>query len=548
MKKLNKYYFLGLLTMLMLSSCETIELDITDNPNALTPAQADVNFFLSNIQEDFARLMEALNQNGAALTRTSQLAGRNYQSTFLPATTQATWSLFYSTMLTDIRTMEPLAQEAGLTRHIAIAQFIEAYAVTAMVDTFGDIPFADAIQGAEGMLNPTLTPGADVYAAAFDLLDQAEINFTNDTSGDPNLDFFYGNDYDQWVRAVNTLRLKLNLQTRLVDPGAAARFNAIVAGGNFIEDNADDLDFPWPATSAVNPDTRHPRYVTSYTVSGGNQYQPNWLMNHMTVTADDPRRRYYFYRQTPAVPGQEIPPNEQLLNCSVEVPPAHYAGFTFCNLPDGYWGRDHGDQDGIPPDGFERTIFGVYPAGGRFDDNRFEGAGLVEGGQGAGISPLLTAGLTKFYQAEMAFVANDPDSALALIQEGVALHVAKVMSLGGLDPEADLSFAPTAGQVTGFINSIGANWTAADTMGRWNILTEEFLVTTFGSGHEAYNAYRRTGFPTTLQPNLEPNPGIFIRSFFYPSNAVNTNANITQKSSNSLPVYWDNNPNPPAAN
>ena len=124
------------------------------------------------------------------------------------------------------------------------------------------------------------------------------------------------------------MRLKLNLQTRLVDPGAAARFNAIVAGGNFIEDNADDLDFPWPATSAVNPDTRHPRYVTSYTVSGGNQYQPNWLMNHMTVTADDPRRRYYFYRQTPAVPGQEIPPNEQLLNCSVEVPPAHYAGFT----------------------------------------------------------------------------------------------------------------------------------------------------------------------------------------------------------------------------
>ena len=161
---------------------------------------------------------------------------------------------------------------------------------------------------------------------------------------------------------------------------------------------------------------------------------------------------------------------------------------------------------------------------------------------------MLTAGLTKFYQAEMAFAANDPDAALALIQEGVALHVAKVMSLGDLDQEADLSFAPTAGQVTGFINGIGANWAMADTMGRWNILAEEFLVTTFGSGHEAYNAYRRTGFPTTLQPNLEPNPGIFIRSFFYPSNAVNTNANITQKSSNSLPVYWDNNPNPPAAN
>jgi len=536
--------------MLMVSSCETIELDIADNPNALTPAQADVNFFLSNIQEDFVRLFEnggGLNEIGSELTRTAQLAGRNYQSTFLPATTQGEWSLFYSTMLADIRTMAPLAQEAGLTRHLAITQFIEAYAVTAMVDNFGDIPYAEAILGAQGMLNPPLTPGADVYAAAFDLLDQAEINFTNDTSGDPNLDFFYGNDYDQWVRAVNTLRLKLNLQTRLVDPGAAARFNAIVAGGNFIEDNADDLNFPWPATSAVNPDTRHPRYVINYTVSGANEYNSNWMMNHMNE-GDDPRIRYYFYRQTDAVPGQEIPPNEQILNCSVEVPPPHYAGFTFCNLPDGYWGRDHGDQDGIPPDGFDRSTFGVYPAAGRFDDNRFNATGLTTGGLGAGISPMLTAGLTKFYQAEMAFAANDPDAALALIQEGLALHIAKVMSFGPVDPDADLSFAPTDGQVTGFINSVGAAWAAADTMGRWNILAEEFLITTYGSGHDAYNMYRRTGFPTTLQPNLEPNPGIFIRSLFYPSNAVNTNANITQKSSNSLPVYWDNNPNPPAAN
>ena len=38
----------------------------------------------------------------------------------------------------------------------------------------------------------------------------------------------------------------------------------------------------------------------------------------------------------------------------------------------------------------------------------------------------------------------------------------------------------------------------------------------YGNGVDAYNAYRRTGFPTTLQPNMEPNPGSYIRSLYYP--------------------------------
>ena len=77
----------------------------------------------------------------------------------------------------------------------------------------------------------------------------------------------------------------------------------------------------------------------------------NWLMGTMDAS-HDPRIRYYFYRQVPAVPGQEIPADEEDLKCSLQSAPAHYTagGFTFCSLPNGYWGRDHGDSDGLPPD------------------------------------------------------------------------------------------------------------------------------------------------------------------------------------------------------
>ena len=84
-----------------------------------------------------------------------------------------------------------------------------------------------------------------------------------------------------------------------------------------------------------------------------------------------------------------------------------------------------------------------------------------------------------------------------------------------------------------------------------NVLGMQSFVAQYGNGLGAYNFYRRTGFPTTLQPNIEPNPGGFIRSFYYPANHANNNSNISQKSGVTDPVFWDNggaSPGFPAAN
>jgi hypothetical protein len=48
------------------------------------------------------------------------------------------------------------------------------------------------------------------------------------------------------------------------------------------------------------------------------------------------------------------------------------------------------------------------------------------------------------------------------------------------------------------------------------------------NGTDAYNAYRRTGFPKRMQPNIDEKADGFIRSFLYPAD-VGTNPNITQK-------------------
>ncbi len=563
MKNINKYVALVVFGgMLAFTSCETTELDITANPNALTPDQASVDFFLNSIQEDFVRQFEGdadsdaqdnwssggnttgdgFNELGMELTRMVNMSGLNYRGdVYQGSDMDDEWRNAYRGILADIRAMTPLAEAADQKHHIGIAQFMEAYLMVTMVDFYGDVPYSEAIQAADLIFNPAVDTGASIYEASLSLIDQAIANFNSTASAEPASEFFYNNDYDQWVLAANTLKMKIYVQSRLVDGSAIAKFNAIVASGNYIQATADDFLYNWPATSASQPDSRHPWFGLSYQTAGANGYMSNWLMNLMD-TSNDPRIRYYFYRQNEFVPGAEIDPDEELLNCSLETAPQHYidGGFTFCWLDNGYWGRDHGDADGIPPDGLRRAIMGVYPVGGLFDDDTFTAVTGASGAGGAGITNLLTAFGADLMIAEVALAGGNTAGARAALLDAFDKNIAKVQGfLVGRESTADTSFEPSAGDVSAFRASIATNFDAGDTEGKWNVLGEQFLIAHFGNGVDPYNFYRRTGFPNTVQPNLEPNPDTFIRSMYYPTNAVNNNSNISQKADQAQPVFWD---------
>ena len=190
-----------------------------------------------------------------------------------------------------------------------------------------------------------------------------------------------------------------------------------------------------------------------------------------------------------------------------------------------------------------RTLHGVYPAAGRFDDSTFEGSLQGDGGRGAGITPIMLSSTVDFWQAEAALLGGDAPGARAAMLAGLAKSVAKVQGFVSLDPTADDSFAPDAAAVTAHADAVGAAFDLAvsngDTDGWWNVMAQEFFVSLFGNGSDAYNFYRRTGYPTNLQPNLEPNPGGFIRSMWYPANYTNTNSNASQKTDVTQTVFWD---------
>ena len=484
------------------------------------------------------------------------MSGLQYENAYGPSSFDSKWRSAYSTLMKDISLMSVLANEKSLSNHIAMGQVMQAYVMITMVD-FGKVPYTEALDISN--LNPAQDDGASIYAAAIALLDSAIAGFDADAS-DPQYDLFYGGDWDKWKKAANTIKMKAYMATRLVDGAAVGKFNAIVASGNYISTTADDFQFRW-GDSEVQPDTRHPRYATSYTSTGANRYRSNSLMRYMIGTDDaaysspmnfDIRAMYYFYRQVSATPGiGGEPADEEVLECGLITPPAHYSGYSYCGVPKGWWGRDHGNDNGIPPDGLKRALEGIYPSGGVLDDLTYDAQVNGAGQGGKGITPIMLASWTKFMIAETQMLSGDAASAKTTMFEGIDISIEKVTNFAPSTDRFDWIFGTANGgpainlqssYITWFKSDLAADWDAGDVTAQWDILANQYLVALYGNGIDAYTFYRRTGYPTTLQPNLEPNPGNFPKSMWYPSVHVNTNSNATQKSNLDVQVFWDNNP------
>ncbi len=555
MKKIIKYISMVFAAMVLVTGCETNELDLTVSPNALSPTQADPNLLLNTIQLAYRNNQSTFNNLGAQLTRIDYFFGRNYFNALSGATLNGVWSSTYSSgLLTNLQALETIDAQSDVdySFHIGLAKTMYAHSLFQIVDVLGEAAFSQAGNAAE-FPAPTLDSGQDVYAGAFSLLAEAEALLASNPSDQGAQDMFYGGDASQWIKVINSIRLRSYKNTN-----NKAAFDAIIAGGNFISTAADDFQFGY-GVSELQPDDRHPDFQGGYTPSGSGPYRSNWLMNLM-LQNDDPRIRYYFYRQANGTPGaldvngNAVPPNEETISCSLFVPPPHYAGFVFCSVDNGYWGRSHGNDEGGPPDGFLKAAPGVYPAGGRFDDSQFgpvdpitgvllaPGVGLGQGGGGAGIEPIILSSYVDFWIGEMA--ATDAERAMAL-ESGLTKSIAKVQSFGSLDGSADLSFEPSSAEVDTFIATTVANFNAATGVDKENIYANEYYTALYGGGFEAYNYYRKNGYPTTLFPNWEPDPGPFPRTFLLPQNEVLNNPNLTQRTDLTMQVFWDTNPSSP---
>jgi hypothetical protein len=552
--------------VLLAGSCDNLEMEgLQNNPLAALPEQATINDLYNSVQLAFNSVFQSANFTPGAAARMYMSVAYTYRAAAPNTTFNGLWQDAYSWFLPDARALIDLAEGGLFGIHVGSTKIMMAYTLFTLVDIFGDVPYSQTGQGLD-LISPDLDSGQDVYNAAIALLDEAIDDLNNAaTHAPPRFDNFYGGNRTKWIKLANTLKLRAALNTGDVDT-----INAIVASGNYISAPADDFQFNY-GVKRVNPNSRHPYYNNHYE-QGDGDYLSNyymWLLKAEKISAisnnevTDPRIRYYFYRKVNDSENQD--PTTYGCHFS-RLPdqafkPVHWNAvdprLPYCYAsPDGYIGRDHLNGEGIPPDGDIRTSYGLYPFGGQFDDNSFEDTRKegTTGGLGQGISPILLSSFVDLMLAEAVVRLGAAGDARALLASGVRKSLNKVETFESLvlptmnkiatgTQTVKERYGMSTTRKDNYVNEVLALYDDAGSDNeRLDVIIKELFIAAWGNGLEAYNAYRRTGKPGNIEPSLEPNPGAFPLSFFYPAVAADRNPNIRnrQKADLDVPVFWQN--------
>lgn len=536
--------FPAVVLMLFAVQCdEIVSTDLLDDPTAVSPDQVNVDYLLNNIQNSARSMHRSAKNDGGEMTRMLYMFGRTYEDAFVPESFNSVYQTAYSSLFIDVQNLLPVAEERDMYFHKGVAKVLQAYGMLTMVDIFGDVPWEEALN--PEILEPGLSDDEDIYNEALALLDEAIGDLQNeDRTAFPQNDLYYGghgDPVDAWTRAAKTMKFRAYLNM-----GDTGSLNELIADGQLILDPADDFTFNY-STHDTDPDSRHP-WFSNYWVGALSGFYAS--VNYMNMLLndkedEDPRIRYYYYRQV-----NENPTDPNELTCDPDTEPSHFqSGDPWCLLEDGYWGRNHLIDEGIPPNTDLRTGPGVYPAGGEFDANQADQSAdravptsSDMGYRGAGIEPILMSSYTHFMIAEAINMYGTDDilgGEWEHLEEGVRQSIGTVMDFGAdrvaaLDAEA---FAPDQDDVDDYVAEVEQNWND-DPL---RTIAKEYYLALWPNGLESYNAMRRMHYPDrqdNLQPARTADPGQWYHSFSYPSVLIDRNANVGPKPGRDIGPFW----------
>jgi hypothetical protein len=175
-----------------------------------------------------------------------------------------------------------------LNNRLAVVDIMMAYVFTLMVDTFGDIPYTEALDPEN--LTPKYDDARTIYNDLISRLDAAAAAIDPDVRGFTTVqDPLYESDMSKWYKFANTWRMRMGMMLADVDKNASVQIvNDALADGVFTsnDDNA-SLTY-YEAAPNTNP------VFEDLVLSGRQDFvAANTIVNIMNAL-DDPRRRVYF--------------------------------------------------------------------------------------------------------------------------------------------------------------------------------------------------------------------------------------------------------------
>lgn len=202
------------------------------------------------------------------------------------------WDALYRNVLGNLESAkDAIATETASAEQqnkLAIIEILQVYTFQILVDTYGDVPYTDALN-VPAIKLPRYDDDATIYPQLITRLDAAIANLEDADGSFTTGDVLFNGDVQKWRLFANTLKLKLGINLSDVDPGLAKSTVEAAYTAGVILTNADNATFRYPA-SAPN---YNPLYGDLEASNRNDFVAANTLVDVMN-TLNDPRRAVYF--------------------------------------------------------------------------------------------------------------------------------------------------------------------------------------------------------------------------------------------------------------
>lgn len=278
------------------------------NEDTKNPTVVPAEFLFINAQKNMVDQMTStsVNLNVFRLfvqnwTETTYTDESNYDIT-TRTIPDSHWQIIYRNVLKDLQESKKVLETevyAGTAQEIAdqeivrnnkshIIDILTAYGYYVLVDTFGDIPYTEALDIKNHPL-PAYDDAETIYKDLISKLTTASSGLDTSLGSFDTFDLIYGGDTSNWKKFANSLRLKMALNMDDIDHTYATAQALAAVNDGVIDNSSSNAALKYTSTQ---PNT-NPIYV-DVVASGRDDFVPTATIVEQMNGLNDPRRAMFF--------------------------------------------------------------------------------------------------------------------------------------------------------------------------------------------------------------------------------------------------------------
>lgn len=298
MKKILNKLIIGALAAISLTSCQRDLLSLNENVKAPSVLPSETLLAMGQERFFYSAFTGSVNFNNYRFfvqqwTETTYTDETNYD---LVTRNQPRnhWNRMYVNSLNNYEQAkknlpnETVSSPAELTNKMATLEVSQIVVWENLVDTYGNVPYSQALQANTGQFAPKYDDAKEIYADLLKRIDAVVGTIDEGAKGYGSADLVYGGNMTKWKHLANSVKLRLALNLADVDPATSKSAAEAAIASGVISSDEESYTLNFAGGTYNNP------VYDDLIASQRNDFVPTELVVNMMKMKNDPRLHSYF--------------------------------------------------------------------------------------------------------------------------------------------------------------------------------------------------------------------------------------------------------------